>query len=97
MFCKTCGRPKFDNAKLPKNFTLEYCKCNIYVPKPELCSKTIEACAKLLDDEADKQEEVWDEFVAASGPEEFGTSYHEVVRGCAEKLRKLNNGGPCEG
>ena len=49
-----------------------------------------EACAKWLDDEADRQELAWSEYLS-SGKQGPATSLHGIPRGYAEKLRMRSN------
>jgi len=49
-----------------------------------------EACAMLLDDDADRQECCWNEYVA-SGKQGPATSFHNIPRGYADAIRKRSN------
>ncbi|RVQ10780.1 hypothetical protein [Sinorhizobium meliloti] len=44
-------------------------------------------CARVLDDDADRQEAAWNEFLA-SGKEGSATSYHTIPRGYAAAIRR---------
>ena len=45
-----------------------------------------EACAKMLDDEADRQQAVWNEFIA-TGNDGPATSFHAIPRKYAAQIR----------
>jgi len=53
-------------------------------------AKEREACAAMLDDEADKQEREWNEYLA-SGKHGPATSLHGIPRGYADAIRKRSN------
>ncbi len=53
-----------------------------------LCGRTIKACAKLLDDEADRQEAIWNNYIKGDG-KGSASSYHDIPRGYAKKIRNL--------
>ena len=54
----------------------------------DLHQETIETCARVLDADADKQEEIWNDFIA-SGQDGPACSYHEITRGYAKRIRDL--------
>lgn len=52
--------------------------------------KEREACAKIFDDEADRQEQVWNEHIR-SGKGGPATTFHEIYRAASEKIRARSN------
>jgi len=53
-----------------------------------LCGKTIKACAELLDLEADRMEEAWNEYIKGGGKGP-ATTYHTIPRDYAKLIRGL--------
>lgn len=53
-----------------------------------LCHNTVEECAKLLDEEADRMERAWNVFLK-SGNKGPATTFHTVPREYAKMLRQL--------
>ena len=51
-----------------------------------------ERIAKQFEDEADRQEKVWNDFLATKQTDKHATTFHTIFRGIAEAIRK---GGEC--
>jgi len=47
-----------------------------------------ERIAKQFDDEADRQEKVWNDFLATKQTDKHATTFHTIFRGISEAIRK---------
>jgi len=84
--CTQCGAESdlmMENSRYQDNEMAAIAAWNNRAGRDE----TIEEIAKTFDEDADKMEEAWKEFVA-SGSDGPATSYHTVYRGIAENIRK---------
>ncbi len=90
---ESCGKYKFGEFQRPSCYITPSLKAQ-KAPVDEvpcsdgLCSATIEACAKELDEEADRLEKLWLEFIKSgkSGPT---TDYSSIFKKAAEMIREL--------
>ena len=103
MACEICGRAScmrsfhsigeqdlFDERQTMSS-DVDELRCEIQDLKEEMTSvrnEVIEDVAKTFDEDADKMEEAWKEFVA-SGSDGPATSYHTVFRGIAKDVREM--------
>ena len=103
MACEICGRAscmrsfhsiedqeRFD-ARKEMSSDVDELRSEIQDLKEDMTSvrnDAIEDVAKTFDDDADKMEEAWKEFVA-SGSDGPATSYHTLFRGIAKDIRAM--------